>query len=93
MELIRYHIVFRGHVQHCGFRYFTWKKVKKVGNLTGWVRNKADGSVEMEVQGREEDIKDVLVLIKKGNGTIRVDEVQVEEINVIPEEKLYQVLR
>ena len=91
--MIRYHIIFKGHVQHCGFRYFTWKMVKKVGNLTGWVKNKVDGSVEMEVQGTEDDITDVLVLIKKGHGTIRVDEVHMEQIDVIPEEKLYQVLR
>lgn len=93
MEMIRYHIIFKGHVQHCGFRYFTWKMVKKVGNLTGWVRNIVDGSVEMEVQGTEDKINDVLVRIKKGHGTIRVDEVQMEQINVIPEEELYQVLR
>lgn len=91
--MVRYHIIFKGHVQHCGFRYFTWKMVKKVGNLTGWIKNRMDGSVEMEVQGTEDHINNVLVRIKKGSGTIRVDEIQKEQIDVIPEEKLYQVLR
>ncbi|MDO4977518.1 MAG: acylphosphatase [Eubacteriales bacterium] len=91
--MIRYHIVFKGHVQHCGFRYFTWKMVKKVGNITGWVKNRTDGSVEMEIQGTEDDINDVLVRIKKGHGTIRVDEVKMKPIHLIPGEELYQVLR
>lgn len=28
--MVRYHIIFKGHVQHCGFRYFTWKMAKKL---------------------------------------------------------------
>lgn len=91
--MVRYYIIFHGHVQHCGFRYFTWKMSKKVGNLTGWVKNKKDGTVEMEVQGKEEDINRFLALIKKGRDSIRVDEIQMEQRNVMPEETIYQVLR
>ena len=89
----RYYIIFRGHVQHCGFRYFTWKMSKKVGNLTGWVKNMRDGAVEMEVQGPEENIEKFLTRIKKGRDNIRVDEMEMKEIDIVPNEKMYQVMR
>lgn len=89
----RYYIIFRGHVQHCGFRYFTWKMSKKSGKLTGWVKNMRDGAVEMEVQGNREDIDRFLVRIKKGQGNIRVDEMVIKEIEVIDGETMYQVMR
>lgn len=53
------------------------------------MKNKIDGSVEMEVQGTEDKINDVLVRIKKGHGTIRVDQIKMEEIDVIPEDHCF----
>ena len=49
---IRKHIRFYGKVQGVGFRYHATYKARFLG-LTGWVRNCYDGTVEMEVQGRE----------------------------------------
>ena len=54
-EKNRYHMIFSGRVQAVGFRYRAMHAARSLG-LTGWVRNRADGSVEMEVQGREEEI-------------------------------------
>ncbi len=53
--MIRRHILFFGRVQGVGFRYHSVYKARQLG-LSGWVRNLDDGSVEMEVQGREEEI-------------------------------------
>ena len=48
----RRHIRFFGRVQGVGFRYHAMYSARNF-NLTGWVANRSDGSVEMEVQGPE----------------------------------------
>ena len=53
---VRKHIVFHGRDQGVGFRY-TAKYLAQSLELTGWVRNEWDGTVTMEVQGREALIK------------------------------------
>ena len=45
-----------GYVQGVGFRYFTWKQALKIG-VTGFVRNLADGSVEVIAVGSESQIE------------------------------------
>lgn len=52
MAEVRKHIVFYGRVQGVGFRY-TAKYLANSLNLVGWVQNEWDGTVTMEVQGRE----------------------------------------
>ena len=51
---VRKHIYFYGRVQGVGFRYYAVQKAGQLG-LAGWVRNRYDGSVEMEVEGAETD--------------------------------------
>ena len=50
MTPVRKEIVFRGRVQGVGFRY-TAKLVAERYAVTGWVRNRHDGCVEMLVEG------------------------------------------
>lgn len=52
MSEIRKRIVFHGRVQGVGFRYTAKYAAQSMG-LTGWVKNEYDGTVLMEVQGRE----------------------------------------
>jgi Acylphosphatases len=52
MSEIRKRIVFHGRVQGVGFRYTARHLAQSIG-LSGWVRNEYDGTVLMEVQGRE----------------------------------------
>ena len=52
MSEVRKRIVFHGLVQGVGFRY-TAKYLAQSMGLTGWVKNEYDGTVLMEVQGRE----------------------------------------
>ena len=63
--IIRKHIIFRGRVQGVGFRFRAKYAANGIG-VTGWVRNDYDGSVEMEIQGTEEQINHVLKMINKG---------------------------
>ena len=63
---VRKHIVAVGHVQGCGFRYYTTMAARQY-HLTGWVMNCDDGTVEMEVQGRPGDVNLFMEDIKTGN--------------------------
>lgn len=58
-EEIRYHVIFYGQVQGVGFRYRAYYAAYQLG-LTGWVRNCWDETVEMEVQGDEETITEMI---------------------------------
>lgn len=60
--VVRKHIIFYGRVQDVGFRYFSVYKARLLG-LAGWVKNLDDGSVEMEVQGKEaENVENIAVI-------------------------------
>lgn len=52
MAKVRKRMVFYGRVQGVGFRYTAKQMARSLG-LTGWVKNEYDGTVLMEVQGRE----------------------------------------
>ncbi|QEG22536.1 acylphosphatase [Mariniblastus fucicola] len=53
---VRWHILFFGRVQGVGFR-FTCHTVAGHHQVSGWVKNLADGSVEMIVEGEQDSIR------------------------------------
>ena len=63
MEKVRKHFIFQGYVQGVGFRYRAYRAAESRG-ITGWVRNCWDGSVEMEAEGTERDIDDLIEVLK-----------------------------
>lgn len=62
-EKVRKHIFFYGRVQGVSFRYYAVQKANQLG-LTGWVKNLYDGSVEMEVEGQEELIDQLIIFLQ-----------------------------
>jgi len=80
------HMVIIGRVQGVGFRYFARQKALEL-NLGGWVHNKMDGSVEIEVEGHPETIKAFTDWLKIGNGYSRIDRIFRSEL---PELQEYQ---
>ncbi len=78
MAEVRKHIVFYGRVQGVGFRY-TAKYLAQSMELTGWVRNEWDGTVTMEVQGRETLINKLLVGLNN-NRFITIEWMDAKEI-------------
>ena len=63
--ITRKHIIFHGFVQGVGFRWRARQAAELYG-CTGWVRNEWDGTVEMEIQGNEEQIDWVIQSINAG---------------------------
>lgn len=63
---VRRHYTFNGYVQGVGFRWRA-RFAADAHNCTGWVENKWDGSVEMEIQGEEADIDEVIEEIRDGS--------------------------
>lgn len=83
--MIRKHIRFWGRVQGVGFRYRAYHAANTVG-ATGWVRNEYDGSVTMEIQGTEEQIDQVILMIEKGR-YVRIENMDARTIPVKEEER------
>lgn len=88
MAEVRKHIVFHGRVQGVGFRY-TAKYLARSLRLTGWVRNDWNGTVTLEVQGREALIQKMLVGLNS-NQFITIDWMDTDEIP-LEQESSFQV--
>ena len=74
--------VVRGVVQGVGFRFFAERSARSLG-VRGWVRNRADGTVESVVEGEEAAVAEYLARLERGPAGSRVDAVDVEP--VVPE--------
>lgn len=85
----RRHIVFSGRVQGVGFRYHAMIDARNQG-LTGWVSNRMDGDVEMEIQGPGRVIDYVIQNLENGRW-IRIDGMETEIIPVVKDERGFQV--
>jgi acylphosphatase len=72
------HVIVRGRVQGVFFRDHTRRQALHY-NLTGWVRNLADGSVEAMLCGDDQKLSAMLSWIHQGSPHARVDEVEVRE--------------
>lgn len=63
----RARIFFSGSVQGVGFRYATMN-VARSFNVTGWVRNRSDGRVEILAEGLASDIETFILAIEDEMG-------------------------
>ena len=75
--MIRCRVLVTGMVQGVFFRAFTQKIAEKLG-LVGFVRNMPDGCVEAVVEGEEETVKAMLIVLKKGSPNSHVEKIDVE---------------
>jgi acylphosphatase len=70
------HITVVGSVQGVGFRWFVERGAKKIG-LNGYVKNVPNGDVEIDVEGDEGMIKELISMVKVGNDHSHVIDVDV----------------
>lgn len=72
MQAKRYTV--RGRVQGVGFRYFVQRTASEL-QVGGWVRNRADGSVEAHAEADAETLARFRAALEKGPRLSRVDAV------------------
>ncbi|MBP1967928.1 acylphosphatase [Virgibacillus natechei] len=73
---INKYLIVSGRVQGVGFRYSAAQKAKEL-QLSGWVRNKIDGTVELEVEGDENKINHYIDEMNAGfNQFIQVKDIK-----------------
>jgi acylphosphatase len=68
--------VVSGRVQGVGFRWFVEREAATLG-VTGWVRNREDGRVEVMATGTRQQLIDLHSRLREGPRAARVDEVAV----------------
>lgn len=71
--------VVRGRVQGVGFRWFVEREAHILG-ISGWVRNNADGSVEVLAQGSRDQLSGLRSRLREGPRAARVDGVEESEV-------------
>ncbi|HXZ48149.1 MAG TPA: acylphosphatase [Usitatibacter sp.] len=71
-------ILVRGLVQGVGFRYATVIAAQRFG-VTGWVRNRRDGTVEAVVHGAPEAVEAVVAWARRGPEAAVVESLEVTE--------------
>lgn len=67
-----------GLVQGVGYRD-TCMRYARAQGITGWVRNRMDGSVELMLQGTKEPLADMCSWLRHGIPAARVDRLEVSE--------------
>jgi acylphosphatase len=72
---VRLRLVVSGRVQGVGFRWFIREAARR-HRLAGWVRNRPDGSVELEASGDDAAFQEFLDVIRDGPPGARVDDVR-----------------
>ena len=72
------HLRIAGRVQGVGYRAWATLTARRLG-LRGWVRNRADGSVEALVIGADDPVAAIIEACREGPFAARVTEVAVDE--------------
>ena len=76
--MITRHLLIRGRVQGVGFRNYLEYKAQQLG-ISGWVRNRNDGSVEAVVHGTEAAVSEIIECAYRGPRASQVSGVTVSD--------------
>ncbi|NTW52814.1 MAG: acylphosphatase [Chlorobiaceae bacterium] len=87
----RVNVIVRGLVQSVGFRMFVHREAT-ARNLTGWTRNRPDGSVELEAQGDGGVVEELVRRVGTGPSRAMVRSLSVTETAIEPAETTFRVL-
>jgi len=72
-----------GRVQGVFYRGWAVEAARDLG-LSGWVRNRRDGTVEMVISGDEDEVRTMIEHARRGPPAARVERVDIEEIEEVP---------
>ena len=76
MKLARRHVTVYGFVQGVGFRFAVERAARSRG-VSGWVRNRPDGTVEAVFEGETEDVEALVDHCRRGPRGAEVERVDV----------------
>ena len=77
--MIRRRLIVHGRVQGVGFRWAIVRAAESRG-VSGWVTNRADGTVEAVLEGEPDAVESVVRLSKEGPRGAQVERVDVEDL-------------
>jgi len=86
----RVHLVISGRVQGVWYRASAQREAQGLG-LSGWVRNRADGGVEMVAEGSKAALEALLEWCRNGPPMAYVEAVQVRWEDPLHESQDFQV--
>lgn len=81
-----------GRVQGVSYRAAAASEARRIG-VVGWVRNRDDGSVELEVEGDDDKVAALLAWCENGPPMARVRNVTVEERSPVRTETAFAITR
>ena len=73
-ELQRLDATVHGLVQGVGYRWYARQMARRL-NLSGYVRNRSDGAVEVLAEGQERTLRDFLAYLETGPSAAVVERV------------------
>jgi acylphosphatase len=79
MPTVRRRVVVDGVVQGVFYRASA-RRVADAHGVSGWARNRADGRVELELEGEEDDVDAVVDWSRRGPSRAVVTSVQVDTV-------------
>jgi acylphosphatase len=85
------HVLVTGRVQGVSFRAWTQKQAQAAG-VSGWVRNRADGSVEAVLSGPSDAVEALIAALHHGPPAAKVVDVQVTKA-VVPQGTGFRIAR
>ncbi|HEY4180202.1 MAG TPA: acylphosphatase [Kofleriaceae bacterium] len=85
--------IITGRVQGVSYRASTVDEARAIGGITGWVKNCADGSVMLEVEGAPAAVAALLAWCEHGPPSARVVHVSIEELAPTGAQTDFQAVR
>ena len=76
MSRASFHAIVSGLVQGVSYRHFVLRNAQMLG-LFGYAKNLDDGSVEVEAEGEEAQLEQLIAKLKVGPCEARVDDVDI----------------
>ena len=85
------HLIITGNVQGVGFRAFVRNRAIK-NNVTGWVKNLNDGSVEALLSGSQDNLNKLIEITRRGTPWSKVSNVVVTYNEDQEEYSLFEII-
>jgi acylphosphatase len=90
MDTKRVHVIVEGRVQGVFFRAFTRDEAVRLG-LSGWVRNRPNGSVEAVVEGEKSAVGKMLQWFHEGSPHSIVEKVHLAEESPVGDSSTFEI--